>query len=225
MKQYPYNSPVILNDSNFLLYGGRTGTSSQAQRDIAYQLAEEQATEYLNSFLVPTVVTGTYFLKSSVPIQLDYGNILGINQVMIDSVDGRNGCVIESVTGCYAIRGDGRYGYIDVQYLCNCAGCNGIVAPPYNVRVSYESGLATGTSMQPSMLQALTIVAQINLNEIDVSLSNESTADIAIEGYSDMGYSEKRMKTYNTAFGNSAQANRAARLIRKYRAKPALGFH
>jgi len=77
------------------------------------------------------------------------------------------------------------------------------------------------------MLMALTIAAQINLNEMDVSLSNEGTADIGIESFSNQQYTEKRVKSGlgSTAFGNSPMANRAARLVRKYRSKPSIGFH
>lgn len=97
--------------------------------------------------------------------------------------------------------------------------------PPYNIQVAYQSGLATGTYTSKSMLMALTIVAQINLNEIDVSLSNESIGDVGIESFTNQKYSEKRVRLGNTAFGNSPMANRAARLVRKLRAKPSIGFH
>lgn len=225
MKQYPYFAPVVLTDNNFLLYGGLTGTSSSAQRNVAYWLAEEQMTEYLGAFLIPTTVTGTYFWRGGNPVVLDYGHLIQVSRVTLSSVDGANSCAIDTVTGCHAVRGDGKYGYIDVSYLASCGGCDGIFGLPYNVEVSYQSGMQTGTSNQPSMLQALTLAAQINLNEIDVSLSNEGTADIGIKQFSNQQYSEVRMKMGNTSFGNSAVAQRVARLVRKYRTKPSIGFH
>ena len=226
MSQYPYFSPLVLNDTAFLLFGGLTGTSSSAQRSMAYRLAEEQVTEYLNAFLVPTIVTGTYFYKGGNPIILDYGYILSINQVTIQGINTNNSCAIETVTGCHATRGDGKYGLIDVSWIANCGGCSSIVGlPPYNVQVVYESGLATGTVTQPAILQALVLAAQVNLNEIDVSLSNEGTADVGIQSFSNQRYSEIRTKLGTTAFGNSAVAQRIARLIRKYKTKPAMGLH
>ena len=213
-----------MTDSTFLLYGGMTGTSSDAQRSIAYGLAEEQMTEYLHSFLIPTVVTGPYLWRWGNPIILDYGNITNIYLVAISSNDWSNGCTMTSVTGCFAIRGDGRYGAIDVQALANCSGCGQVVFPPYNVQVVYESGLQTGTSFGNSMLQALTLAAQINLNELDFSLSNEGTADVGIQDFSNQKYSETRTALGTTAFGNSAVAQRIARLVRKYRTKPVVGF-
>ena len=226
MQDYPYYSPVVLTDTNFILHGGQTGTSSQAQRDIAYLLAEEQMTEYLGAFLIPTVVTGTYFWRGGNPIMLDYGHIISVNQVTISSPDWCNSCTIETVTGCHAVRGNGQYGLIDISYLSNCGGCSSILGLyPYNVQVVYESGFQTGTSNQPSILSALTLAAQVNLNEIDVSLSNEGTADIGIKSFSNMKYSEIRMQMLHTAFGNSAIAQRIARLVRKYRSRPSIGLH
>lgn len=132
---------------------------------------------------------------------------------------------MDTVTGCHALRADGHYGYLDIAYLVTCSGCNHILGLPYNVQVVYDSGLQTGTSNSPSVMQALVLAAQINLNEIDVSLSNEGTADVGIQTFSSMNYSEVRAKLGNTAFGNSAVAQRIARLVRKYRSRPSIGFH
>ena len=226
MQQYPYNTTLILDDQTFFLYGGWSGTSSSAQRQVAYRLAEEQMTEYLQSFLIPTVVTGTYFWKGGNPILLDYGNVNSVLRVTFDGINTQNSCAVETVTGCHAVRADGKYGIIDVTYLTNCGGCSSILGlPPYNVHVVYESGLQSGTSMQPAMAQALVLAAQVNLNEIDVSLSNEGTADIGIESFTNQKYSEIRAKLGTTVFGNSATAQRIARLVRKYRTRPAIGFH
>lgn len=220
MQQYLYNSPQILNDSIFLLYGGQTGSSTQAQRDICYTMAEEQMVEYLHSYLTPTVVTGTYLWRGKNPLELDYGWVTNVHSVNINSVDWSSGCAVETVTGCYALR-NAQYGYLDVSYLVQCGGCSGIVGyPPYNINVVYESGLATGTYTSPRMLMALTLAAQINLNEIDPSLSNETIGDIGIEFFINQRYHEKRLKGFTTVFGNSALAQRIARLVRSLRARP-----
>lgn len=224
MQQYIYSTPQILTDAIFTLYGGQTGSSSPAQREIAYVLAEEQMVEYLNSYLTPTTVSGTYLWKGHNPLELGYGWIISVSRVSFNTLNG-NGCTFDSSTGCFAIR-NSQFGFLDVSKLVNCGGCGSILgSPPYTIDVVYESGLATGTYTSKSMLMALTIVAQINLNEIDVSLSNETTGDIGLEFFINQRYHEKRMKTYNTAFGNSAMASRAAKLVRKLRAKPSIGVH
>ena len=224
MQQYLYNTPQVLTDEIFILYGGQSGTSSPAQREIAYTLAEEQMVEYINSYITPTTVTGTYLWRGKNPLELDYGWVISVGQVGINSVDASRGCLVESHTGCYAIR-NAQYGYLDVAYLLNCGGCGSIVGlPPYNIQVSYTSGLSTGAYTSKSMLMALTLAAQINLNEIDVSLSNESIADAGIEFFINQRYHEKRIKGINTAFGNSAMANRVALLAKKFRAKTSIGI-
>lgn len=224
MQQYLYTTPQILDDNIFLLYGGMTGTSSAAQREIAYTLAEEQMVEYLNSYLTPTIVSGTYLWRGRNPLELDYGWIISVDTVSIASRDGKSACSMTSVDGCHVIR-NAQFGYVDVGSLVNCGGCKGVVgAPPYTISVVYQSGMATGTYTSKAMLQALTLAAQINLNELDVSLSNESTADIGVTEFSNMKYREVRMRLTHTAFGNSPTANRIARLVRKYRARPSTGF-
>lgn len=220
MQQYLYSTPQVLTDSIFLLYGGQTGTSTPAQREIAFTMAEEQMVEYLQSYLIPTTVTGTYFWRGKNPLELDYGWVLQVHSVNINSVDWRNGCSVETVTGCYAVR-NAQYGYLDVTYLLQCGGCSGIVGyPPYNITVAYQSGLATGTYTSSRMLQALTLAAQINLNEIDPSLSNETIGDVGIDFFINQRYHEKRVKGFTTVFGNSAIAQRIARLVRSLRARP-----
>lgn len=224
MLPYLYNTPQILTDSIFVLYGGQTGTSSPMQREIAYTLAEEQMVEHIGAYLVPTTITGTHFWRGKGPVELDYGWIRQVHRVTISSVDWADCCNIVDVTGCYAVR-NSQYGYLDVAYILNCAGCTQIIGlPPYQIEVVYETGFATGTYTAKSMLQALTLAAQINLNEIDISLSNESTADVGVEFFINQGYHERRRKVPNTVFGNSPIAGRIARMVNKFRARPAIGF-
>lgn len=215
----------ILTDDIFSVYGGMTGTSSSTQRDIAYQIAESQMEEYLHTFLVPTEATETYFWGGGNPIVLKHGNIISVGTVVFSSIDGANSCAVNTATGCHAVRGDGKYGYVDVSYLSSCGGCSGLVTVPYNVDITYTSGFPSGTAYQPEILQALTLTAQTNLNELDPSLSNEGVGDVGIQSFSNQSYSEQRTKLGNTAFGNSAIAQRIARLVRKYRCRPSIGFH
>ena len=220
MQQYLYTSPQILTDAIFLLYGGQTGTSTPAQREVAYVIAENQMVDYLQSYLTPTTVTGTYLWRGKNPLELDYGWITSVGRVSLYTVDWANGCSVDTATGCHAIR-NAQYGYVDINYLLSCGGCGSVVGyPPYNIQVAYTSGLATGTYASPRMLQALTLAAQINLNEIDPSLSNESIGDAGIEFFINQRYHEKRVRGITTVFGNSALAQRIARLVRGLRARP-----
>lgn len=215
MQQYPYFSPQILNDDIFLRYGGQTGTSTIAQRQAAYLLAEEQMTEHLSSFLVPTVITGNVFWTGNL-YETEFGHVNSILLVTIRSTESVFPLVERVYTGS-ALTRNAEYGYFD------------IVTPvrpiyPYSVSMVYESGLSTGTVTQPSMLAALSLAASINLNEWDASLSNEGSSDIGIQGFQNQSYREDRVKLGRNAFGTSPAAQRIARLVKKYRTKPAIGL-
>ena len=215
--QYPYNSAQILTDEVFLVYGGQTGTSTSAQRQVAYLLAEEQLTEHLSSFLLPTVITGSARQEHSKIYTLEFGHVQNIYLASITTITNTNPYTTKVYTGS-AVISESQYGYINIY----APACYGIFQ---NATVVYESGLATGTYTNPAVLSALSIAAQINLNEMDVSLSNESTSDIGVQQFSNQSYSEMRTKMGKNAFGNSAMSQRAARLVKKYRSKPAIGFN
>ena len=223
MQQYPYYSPQILTDSVFLKYGGQTGTSTQGQRDAAYLLAEEQMTEHLSTFLVPTVITGTAWYKGGTLFETEFGHVLNISKVYARIVQSLDPLDARVYTGSALVR-NSEYGYVDIilpqTYWTNC----GIAGFVYDISAVYESGFSSGTVTSPTMLSALAMAAQINLNEWDVSLSNEGVADVGVQSFSNQSYSEQRRPLLNTAFGNSAMANRVAKLTRKYRSKPVTGF-
>lgn len=216
MQQYPYDSPQILTDSIFLQYGGQTGTSTALQRTASYLMAEEQMTEHLSSFLVPTIITGSATYVNGRRFSLEFGNIQRLLLVNIKMVYDDNPLSTKIYTGTAIIR-EPQYGYIDI-YAPAMVGCFN------SAEVVYESGLATGTYTQPLLLTALTMAAQIHLNEWDVSLSNESTADAGVQMFANQSYSEQRTKLGTTIFGNSAMAQRIARLVKKYRSRPGIGF-
>jgi hypothetical protein len=216
MTQYLYFQAQILTDSVFLQYGGMTGTSTQAQRNAAYLLSEEQMTEHLSAFLVPTIITGSVSWRGSL-FEAEFGYIQRILLASVTAVRQLSPLETQIYTGSALIR-NSDYGYVDIVVSNNAYG---II---YSATLVYESGLATGTVTSPTFLAALTMAAQINLNEWDVSLSNEGTADVGIQAYSNQSYSEQRKYLGRTVFGDSPMAQRVARMTRKYRAKPTTGF-
>jgi len=218
MMQYPYNSSIILTDSIFVKFGGQIGTSTSQVREMAYLLAEEQMTEHLGTFLIPTVITGSIHQIRGNLFETEFGHVTRILSVTFNTIYTANPLTLQSHTGS-ALIVDAENGYIDVFVDCNY-GMNWL----YQSNAAYESGFSTGTSNQPAMLAALSLAAQINLNEMDVSLSNEGVADIGVQRFSNQAYSEERKHLLNTVFGNSAAAQRVARLVKKYRSKPAIRF-
>jgi hypothetical protein len=217
---YPFSSPIIMTPEIFSLYGGKgTGTFSVDQLNLCFQIAEQQTVNYIGTFLLPTIVTGTYV---SVPttiqrIATDYGYVSRILRVMVKTqkVTQSGGCELIDNKGCAFIYQD-TYGYLDVHQLQSICGC-GQSSDPYLYEITYEAGLPTGTANLPSMLAAMTIIATITLNELFPGIvgQNESAGDAGIQEWESFGYHERRTahSLRRTSFGGSAMSTKAAQLI------------
>ncbi len=221
MNIYPHQTALILNDQIFVENGGQTGTWTATQRQNAYRIAEHQATNYIGTFLLPTVVTGTWGYASR--IVTDYGYVHQIFSANLLTINNLVTSVLTSNTGYAWIKED-TFGYVDVLGLLGYCGC--FTGIPYQVQIPYQAGLPTGVANQPAILLALTMAAQISLNEMIFPSQNESTGDIGIESYSSLDYSEKRVKARRTVFGTSAKAEKVANLLdgAVKKARPALFF-
>jgi hypothetical protein len=223
MNVYPLSTPIILTDSIFNEMGGQTGTYTASQRQLAYRIAEQQATTFLNTFLLPVIVTGTFGYQPR--IVTDYGYVNRVLAVNILSKDNWETCTLQSDSGCVFIWED-TFGYLDVSCLVNYCNCAGLVVP-YQVQVVYQAGLPTGVASQPAVHLALTMAATISLNEMIFPSANESTGDIGVKEFTSMGYSgysEKRVATAANSFGNSAKAYKIGQLLSSTirRARPKL---
>ena len=224
--EYPYNASFILDDTSFLAYGGLVGTSTLAQRKAAYYVAEREMTEHIGTFLKPTTVTGTYFWYTADPLELEYGYVRSINGVILKDAENLLYAYTASDISKYVLLRNWKAGYVDILLTpTGWVHCNPVF--PYTFEVSWNCGLLTGSAVAPDMLMALTMVAQINLNEIvsDGTLINEGIGDIGVQEFSNQFYHEIRTKLGHSIFGNSAKANKAADLTRHFRAKNALRFH
>lgn len=217
MMFYPYSSPLILNEAIFQQYGGDVANSSVAQRQIAFVIAEEAISRDIESFLLPTIITGSYHYKPYV--MLDHSYIQEIYSVKFFDNEGTVYWAASGTMNEYYRLMDDTYGIVDLDYInSSCYTCNHTTYP-YKVEIAYRAGLPTGTANQPKMLLALTTYSTTILNEI-LGWGNESTGDIGVTEYSNQEYSEKRMKLMNTVYGNSAMSQFIHRLlvgIRKYR--------
>lgn len=237
MQIYPYNYPLILNNSIYLDYGGKTGSFTSAQLQSSYLLAEMQVSRYIGTLLLPTVVTGTFPYTGHKRIATDYGYVSNVLNVNVLSINGfSTNCDLISNKGCVFIYED-TFGYLDVrQVLTSCNLGYPALYPlaypifpifnpytftnPYQFQITYQAGLPTGTANTPGMLEALTILAQIDLNEKDPGNAgmNEGVGTVGINEFADVGtrgYREVRKQSdmRRTIFGSSPKANYAARLI------------
>jgi hypothetical protein len=236
MKLYPFTSPIILNDTIFIDYGGNIAGTSAQQRQSLYQEAEIQVSNYIGTLLRPTMVSGTYGYMSKQRIVTEYGYVSQLISIDILSQNiFSSSCSLISQSGCGFIWED-TFGYIDVRQVFsvnNLPFFSFGLAPlfplftplmdinnPYQFNINYVAGVPTGTSMQPPVLHALTIMAQINQNEMFPGLVglNEGVGDVGILEYQDggmRGYREKRTNSgiKQTILGASPRANYAARLL------------
>lgn len=227
MQIYPFSGPVILNNQNFIDYGGQTGTFSHQSLQSSYWLAEMQVTAYIGTPLLPVIITGTFPFQNSARLATDYGYVHRLLSVNILTKGQCNTCSLESNDGCGYIYSD-TYGYVDFRRLASVCSCGWnwwgntypayIVAErPYQIQIAYEAGLPSGTANQPTILEALTILAQIDLNEKNPGLVgvNEGVGDISIQKFKSLDYFEHRgdHSLIQTALGGSARAMRAKKLI------------
>lgn len=221
MQIYQFQNPIILNDQIFSQYGGKgSGSFTQFQLQAAYQSAEQQTVAYIGTFLLPTIVTGVYgaAMPHTQRIATDYGyvhRILGVN-VLTEKITYSAGTELITSKGGAFIYED-TFGYIDIYRLQNLCGCP-VGNFPYQYQVVYEAGLPTGTANLPLMLQAMTMAAQIHLNEMfpGVVGMNEGLGDVGIQEFQSFSYKERRTAhaLVNTVFGGSAMSGRITRLIR-----------
>lgn len=238
MQFYPFTQPIILNDILFARFGGGAYTgafSSQTLQD-AYLSAESDVTNYIGAPLLPVILTGTYNYENQPRIATDYGyvtNVLAVNIISQNYFSAT--CDLLKNPGCAFISSD-TFGYLDIQQLLPTATLVSYYAIPYpafppvfpflanylipyQFQVAYQCGLPTGTANQPNILRALSLLAQIYLDDISPGIvgMNEGNSDVAIQEFSAIDYRESRAKSalIRTDLGQSPKANRAASLLRR----------
>ena len=216
MITYPYSSPIIMTDTIFQSYGGDLAETTIGQRQIAFVLAEMRVSDDLGTYLLPTIVTGSYAYAPR--LVLEVGDVHQIYQVrFIDSL----GAVYYTATGSYNYYTrlyDADYGILDIDYIYRHCGCSSS-GYPFRLDVTLRAGLYSGSSYRPNVLLALTKFSSIILNEL-IGYGNEGVGNIGIQEFRNQQYSEVRTKLLNTAYGNSAESQFIHLLldgIRKYR--------
>lgn len=223
---YPFSTPIILNDTIYSQYGGLgTGSFTSFQLQSSYWVAEKRVSEYIGTLLLPTNVTGTFVYQGKRRIPTDYGYVQQLYNVTVLTQQGFATCDLQSNDGCGYIFED-TFGYIDFKQLSSICGFAYWGYPfspyaatryPYQIQISYQAGLPTGVATMPSMLEAMTILAQIDLNEKDPGRvqTNETTGDVGVQQFRSLDYFEKRAEhaLVKSALGNSARAQYAKSLI------------
>lgn len=201
---YPYNTPIILTDDIFQAYGGLLADTLPEMRQAAYQIAEQFVSEDLETYLLPTDVTGTYAYTPK--LILDHAMVNRVHLIRFYDAEERLYWTVTGTANVYAsLRGDGSYGILDLHQVIASCNCYAGYALPEKVAVVYNTGYGSGSSYQPGTLMALTLAAKIVLNEL-MGFGNEAPADIGVQRYSNQDYSETRVGLIRTVYGTSAQA-------------------
>jgi len=195
----------------FIDYGGHTGTATAFQVQAALVIAERQMTQELHTFMLPTIVTGEYQAPWwDHPVELEYGMVRAFISGTLLSIPMDVRDPYELTTRVRGFIRNSDAGHIDIvpdwdsQWNCNWG--------PYKVRVVYVAGHSTGTTLNdPSLLMALTAATELVLNEMVAAGTTE--AQIGVQRWSSMRYSESRFPLRQTAFGSSARANFISGLV------------
>lgn len=226
-------TPQILTDDIFTDFGGQTGTSTAAQRQAAYAIAEGQAASEIGTFVQPTIVTGTHsWPLTDTRLQLRYDRVISVPS-LVAIHDAGCDCAENAIeiSGCAWIKSAG-HGIIDIQECGNtvkaqCSGCccGRFGNAPFQARIVYEAGLPTTAVDDPRLLMALTTVADLALEQIiDPSGAEGGPGDMGVQQFNSLNYSETRFPLVSTAFGSSARANYAATMISVFKNKTILGL-
>jgi hypothetical protein len=208
----------ILTSTIFTNYGGRTGTSTAFALNAAFEIAESEMSSHLHTLLVPTNVSGTYLWDHN-PFEMDYGYVHAILGVNI--LSGQHQIFTYSPTDLnnHVYIRNMKYGQVDIG-LGPCYPCSSYPSA-YQVNVFYNAGLPSVISTSADFLWALTMAAQLVLNEMSVDgfLANETPGGIGVQSFSNELYSEKRVVLGNSIFGSSPIAVQITRIVNSYRCR------
>ena len=216
MTTYAYSTPIILTDEIYSDYGGQLDNTTDSQRDAAYLISEMQLSSELETYLLPTIVTGTYLYN---PLDkfliLEHSHVQRIIRTRFIDIEEYAYWSQAGTDNIYLSLRDSERGLVDIHSILGNYSCNHSYMYPYKIEEVYEAGLPTGTANKPDILLALTTYANIVLNEI-IGYGNESSGDIGVQQFSNQNYSEARVKLLRTSFGTSARAQFVKKLIGKY---------
>ena len=222
---YVHKIPIVLNDNLYEEYGGVLDTCTPQQRQNMYWLAEMMVSEALETYLLPTQVTGTYLYNALSPfVILEHTYINTVDHVYF--LDTKEDVYWDQAgtANVYVSLRSHDYGLVDLHYLVGSCNCHSNSSPyPYQVDIVYTAGLPTGTANNPDMLMALTEYAKIGINEM-IGFGNEAPGDIGVQDFQNQQYRETRVKLLRTSFGTSAKAQFIDRLISKYKYRRWVGL-
>lgn len=231
---YLVTGTAVLTDNIFAAYGGDLDHSTENQRTAAYQIAEQFAIEEIGTFLVPTVISGTFAWPVDDRLLLPHSHIRSVNSLTAfheagcDCADDQvelSGCawILDYQAGVVSLRECGKQA-AGPSIACSCTYI--YHGDPLRYQIVYEAGIETGrVAANPASLMGLTAAAELALEQItDPSAAEGGPGDPSLTNFSDTGYSATRQFLVMTAFGGSPRANYAARMLAPLKFKRALAL-
>lgn len=231
---YLVTGTSVLTEAIFVQYGGQTGTATAAQVSSALQIAEQFAIEEIGTFLVPTVVSGTFAWPLHDRFNLPHTHVRSVSSITAIHEAGCNcatdqvelsGCawVLDYQAGIISLRECGDQ-VVGASIACNCTYVR--EGRPLLYQIVYEAGIQAGlVAANAPALMGLTTAADLALEQIiDPEGAEGGSGDPSLSSFSDTGYSATRQFLMLTAFGGSPRANYAARMLKPLAYKRALRF-
>lgn len=227
--EYFVTGSAILTDAIFAQYGGETGTTTADRRGFAYQIAEQQAVEYLGTPLQETTLTGTFAWPENnmTRFMLPFVRLHSIGSV-VAIYDSSLCCDETEITACARIINP-DHGIIDLKE-CATSACNGCAQSSSHFglelikfRITFTAGLPDALSDSPYLRMGLVAAAKIALEQIiDPTGAEGGEGDPSLKNFSNTGYSETRQFLQDTSFGGSPLGNYAARMLKPLKLNRAL---
>ncbi len=204
---YPFDEPVLLNDTVFINWGGVTGSSAPATRSLAYLVSEESIARYTSILPYETTLTGSYsvteylnyggvFLKWGMVSKVHYIRMVGLKGEIVLELD-------PTVDNVYIV--DSKRGF--VSFPCHGINLQNVV----RIDISYDCGIPSGAADGMYYL-AVSSYAQEVLNEI-VGYGNEAPGMVGVEMFTNQQYSERRKELIRTSLGSSPKSNFVRQLL------------
>lgn len=209
-------------------------TGTQAQEDMAWGMAWEDA----ETFLSTNLLTGTVADERHIWPQgwLDYDSnfrFLQLKRVHVISITtalvvhdlGSCSCETDTITGCIIlwrpIAGEVEVRREGVALSANC--CCAAENKPTNVDVTYVAGLwNTPADLPDTVKMALAILAREYKQLMDTAGATAGAG--FVNQWRSMDYSETGGLLSKTLIGASPEANMAARFLRKYQVRRMVAF-
>jgi hypothetical protein len=212
--------------SDFVSFGGITGTASTSQLNLALQLGWESVEEHAGTLLFPTAVTSEIHpWPANGTLMLKHTDVSAIGTVLAKHDEETCDCDVLDVTGC-AILVDGEQGRVRVKecYAAEpCAGCKCSSSHQGKwLAISYTAGIPPPLSYRLKL--AVVLAAKDYLGMI-LGGNTDFEHMKVVSSWHSMSYGESyREKVQGNPFSLPSRADAILELIRPWPRKRAVAL-